>query len=238
MKYRMQAPCNTAHYAVICGGSDLLRLAILIAFLLAVSFETRGNMICGSLPNGDSPYTISTEAGNTFGTAVEFTPLVNVSFSSITLWISGYTGQDGSSLSLCLMSDGSSYGLPAGPLITIASGTSAANGGADADLSFDLAGHLCADTPYWLFLYLAVPGGGFGPDMGKFNCNWDSGGTPFGNVDIDGSEAFANFFSPSSFQPTTPAFAIVSVPEPASTFWLLIFAAASCLLWRLYRSPN
>lgn len=189
--------------------------------------------IMGNLPAGSGGYGIATEAGNTFGVALEFTPQENVSFDNVTLWISGYTGLDGSSLQLSLMQDGSSVGFPfPGPATTISTGTAAPNGGADAALTFNVSGELQAYTPYWFFLYLQVPGGGFGPDYGLYNCLWDQGGVPLGDVLINGAEYFSDGFMPSSFQSDTPAFAINSVPDSAPTWVLLLGAAGGCLLAR------
>jgi hypothetical protein len=216
--------------ANVKGFSLLAALAISFSF---VASPARASMILGNLPDNGSGYEISTEAGNTFGAALEFTPLVNVGFDSVTLWISGYTGLDGSSLSLSLMADSSSDGLPfSGPAQTIISGSMTPNDGSDAAFTFNLGGQLKSNTPYWLFLYLQVPGGGFGPDYGKFNCQWDGGGTPVGDVVINGSETYVDGFSPSSFQSDAPAFSINSVPESTSTASLLALAAGCGLLAR------
>jgi len=188
--------------------------------------------IYGYLPSGSGGYAIGTEAGNTFGVAVEFTPQENVTFSSVTLWISGYTGLDGSSLQLSLMGDGSSIGFPPGPASTIGTGTATANNGSDAAFAFSLAGELQARTAYWLFLYLEVPGGGSGANYGQFNCLWDQGGIPAGNVVIDGSEYFADGFLSSSFQTDAPAFGINSVPDEAPTAAMLIVSLGSLFLLR------
>jgi hypothetical protein len=195
--------------------------------------DAMANLVVGDLPSGGRQFEISTEAGNTFGTAVEFTPLQNVDFGNVTLWLSGYTGLNGSSLVLSLMQDTSAEGLPfSGPGAAMATGSAAANNGSDAAFTFNLGGQLKASTPYWLFLYLQVPGGGVGPGYGQFNCYWDGGGAPVGDGVIDGSESFADGFYPSSLQSAAPAFSLNSVPELTSTALLLALAIGGCLLSR------
>jgi hypothetical protein len=207
--------------------------AVLSSGFLFVPSEARANLIMGNLPAGGGGYTIATEAGNTFGAAVEFTPLSNVAFDSVTLWISGYNGLGGSLLYLSLLGDSSSYGFPfSGPAGTIATGSAAPNNGSDAAFTFNFGGQLSANTPYWLFLYLQVPNGGTGPDYGKFNCYWDGGGTTAGGVIINGSETYADGFSPGSIQSGAPAFSINSVPDATSTASLLALAAGCCLFAR------
>ncbi|MGA2245991.1 MAG: VPDSG-CTERM sorting domain-containing protein [Verrucomicrobiota bacterium] len=218
------------------------RLCLIIAIIsgsLLLCGGINASPIYGNLPTGSGGYEISTEAGNTFGVAAEFTPQENVTFSSITLWVSAYTGLDGSSLQLSLMQDGSSIGLPfPGPANTIGTGTAPANDGSDAAFAFSFAGQLQAHTPYWLFLYLQVPGGGFGTGYGQFNCRWDQGGTPTGNVVINGSESYADGFLPSSFQSEAPAFAINGVPDVASTAVMLIISFGSLVLVRRHLRGN
>lgn len=213
---------------------------LVFACIWATLLEARANLILGNLPPGGAGYGISTESGNTFGAAVEFTPLSDVSFDNVTLWLSGYNGLDGSSLSLSLMNDNSVYGFPSKePAATLATGSATPNDGSDAAFTFALSGQLQANTPYWLFLYLQVPGGGFGPNNGRFNCHWDGGGDTVGNVIIDGSEAFANDFLPSSFQTQAPAFALNTVPDHGATALLLALAIGCCMLFvRRYRSQN
>lgn len=212
--------------------------ALLAASILLVPAAARANLLVGNLPAGGAGYAISTAAGNTFGRAVEFTPLQDGCFSSVTLWISGYNGLGGSTLSLALM-DTSADGFPvSGPGQTIADASAAPNDGTDAAFTFNMAGQLNANTPYWLFLYLQVPGGGIGPNYGNFNCYWDSGGTPTGDGVVNGSEAFVNGFYPPSFQSGAPAFSINSVPELPPTAALLAMAAGCCLIARHYWRRN
>lgn len=204
-----------------------------MASLLAAPLDTNASLLIGNLTDGSSGALIATEAGNTFGSATEFTPSQNLAFDSTTLWISGYNGLDGSVLSLSLMADNSAYGLPfSGPAATIASATAAANDGSDAAFDFNLGGQLKANTPYWLFLYLEVPNGGFGENYGQYNCFWDGGGNPIGNVTINGSEVFADGFNPASFHSDAPAFALNSVPEQTSTALLLGLGLGGCALVR------
>jgi len=219
-----------------------LSLAVALIGYSELSCSTKASPIYGNLPAGSGTFGIATEAGNTFGIAVEFTPQVNVDFNCITLWLSGYTGLDGSSLQLSLMQDGSSIGFPfPGPATTVASGTAPANNGAEAAFNFSLQGQLQANTPYWLFLYLQVPNGGTGINYGNYNCLWNQGGDSTGNIVIDGSEEFADGFLPSSFQSDSPAFAINAVPEISSAGALLAISLGACFLARRQlgrRSPK
>ncbi len=196
-------------------------------------YSSKANQVFGSLPSGNGGYGISTEGGNTFGVAVQFTTQQAVDFSSVTLWVSGYTGLDGSSLQLSLLQDTSSMGYScSGPGNIISTATTAANSGADAAFNFSLSGQLQADTTYWLFLYLEVPGGGIGSDYGRFNCSWDRGGSSTGNITVNGSEDFADGFDSSSFDSDSPAFAFSAVPDLVSTGSAMAVSLGCLALYR------
>jgi hypothetical protein len=220
---------------VLNGTRRIHRLVCLLAGVclnLLFPLESKANWM-GNLPGAGNGHSIATEAGNTFGTAAEFTPLQNIQFNSVTLWLSGYTGLDGSVLYLSVLNNysGTPFPQPGG---TIAIGSAKPNDGSDGAVTFDLSGNLQASTQYWLFLYLWVPGGGFGPDYGLFNCYWDGGGKATDNVLVNGSEEYINGFSPGTYKSDAPAFAINSVPEVTSTASLLTLAGFGGLFARRF----
>jgi hypothetical protein len=201
-------------------------LQVLTVFILVAPLGARADTLFGNLPASDGNsggFSISTKADNTFGQAVEFTPLQDVSFDSVTLWLNGFTGrglysgQIGVNLSLNLMTDGSSYSPPlppSGPAEVMATAYAPPNDGSDAAFTFDLSGSLQANTPYWLFAYLCTTGV---DPMDAYNCYWDNAGATAGDVDINGSAYFEDG-SFGALQSGAPAFALISVvPEPSST---------------------
>ncbi len=199
---------------------QVLTVCVLVAPLGAKADTLLGNPPAGGGDSGG--FSISTEADNTFGQAVEFTPLQDVSFDSVTLWLNGFTGrgldsgQIGVNLSLNLMTDASAYSPPilaGGPAAVMASADAPPNDGSDAAFSFDLSGSLQANTPYWLFAYLCPTGA---DPADAYNCYWDNAGTTAGDVDINGSAYFVDG-SFGALQSGAPAFALISaVPEPSS----------------------
>lgn len=211
---------NNIHRLTLMAVS-LFTLTLLTSRSAQAQTQTMGNPPAGS---GSGGVLIATEDFNTEGYAVGFTPLQNVGFDSVTVWLNGYTGQSlfpnwgvgGVTLSVNLMTDASSYSPPlwfSGPAAIIATAYAAPNNGSDAAFTVDLSGSLQANTPYWLFLYLeaGLPDG--------YDCYWDLGGTPVGDVVINGSEHFEDG-SFSSLGSVAPAFALNSpspaVPEPST----------------------
>lgn len=215
-------------------------LMVLTTLALVRPLTSRADIILGNLPSSTGNtggFAIGTEAANTFGWAVEFTPLQNISFDSVTLWVNGFTGkgadsgQVGANLSLNLMEDASTIGYPLpGPTAIIATAYAPPNDGSDAAFAFNLSGSLGANTPYWLFLYLGLTG----PNASDaYSCYWDSGGAPVGDVIVDGSDSFAV----GSFEPQSgsPAFALNSsstgsvpaVPESYTAIGTALLLATS-----------
>jgi hypothetical protein len=205
---------------------------ILTAVLLPAATNAQSG-IFGNTPTGGVAFSMIAESGaNGSGGAVAFTPTEDFDFTSVTVWLSGYTGLDlygnmDQSLFAGIWTSGAAY--PGGsqqPLVEIDSlGAPAPNDGslapfALANLSPTTLLH--AGTEYWLFISENTGGSAaVGPQ-------WVGGNNPVGNAVYDGSEVFQfpMGFAPSS---ATPAFSIndiYSTPEPGT----ISFASLSLLL--------
>ena len=165
------------------------------------------------------------------GGAVEFTPTANINLSSVTLWLSGYTGQFGQSIYASIWDNGGSS--PYAPLMSFNSPSH--NDGSLSAFTFfnpsvnpynnpSLSTVLSANTAYWLVvtagdtMRYTYSGGG-----------WVGGGTPTGNALFDVTafyNVFGGWFDAST---TLPAFylhdstpSIAPVPEPSSLALLSI----------------
>lgn len=206
------------------------RIALLAvaAVSVATAFAARADVsVFGNSPNGNNGYTLSVYNGlGLSGGAVEFTPTENINLSSVTLWLSGYTGQFGQSIYANIYTS-SSANQPYGPYLSLASAPH--NNGSLAAFNFsspsanpynDPAGStvLTADTTYWL---VVTAGGSAGNSM--VGANWVGGTTPGGAAILNGVDNYYTYngiFSPGS---TLPAFSlndstfiIQEVPEPGS----------------------
>lgn len=209
-------------------------LAALTASFLTPAMAANTGGLFGNSPTGGSAFDFIANGGMASGGAVTFTPLHDFSFTSITVWLTGYTGLDmygnsNQSFYAGIYSD-DSINEPGytseqpGALIT-GLDAPAPNDGSQAAFEFvNLSPEtvLQANTKYWLFIYENT--------SGSFNYDsypqWVEGSSPVGDgVVYNGSQDFwAHGFSPSS---ATPAFAINAVPEPGPT---AIFVVA-LLIW-------
>jgi hypothetical protein len=202
---------------------------ILAAFFLAtvsaswgVPFVSNAQSVeFGNCPTGGGVFDFIANGGYSSGAAVAFTPVQNITFGGVTIWLTGYTGKDnyGNSNQSFYAGIYNSYpnspGNPSQPFQEIASLCAPApNDGSLAAFTFanlSPTTTLQANTQYWLFVYEDT--------SGSYNYNdypqWVAGDSPMGNALYDGSETFSSFsFSPSS---DTPAFAVNAVPEPGTT---------------------
>jgi len=188
--------------------------------------------VFGNSPSdGMSAFSIAaSSSGETFGGAVGFTPDANMSLSSVTLWLNGYTGNNNQSMyaEICEHVDPFEQGNQPGEVIATLS-TPAANNGSTAAFRFtDASGALTLDSgqEYWLAIFAVVPS----PAAGFVSSEWVQGGEPMGSAVYDGAEGFSagSFYDSSA----TPAFSINSsdsaavsiapVPEPSSVALMII----------------
>jgi len=183
--------------------------AYILPLLVAVSLTAKADVpVFGNTTNVGEAFTISaTASGESFGGAVAFTPLENISVTSVTLWLDGYTGEHDQAF--CAGIYENEFNMPGLPVAAL--NIPPPNDGSRAAFTFTDAAEpatLEAGQEYWLFIYGAVP----------TNCPqsmsvaWVNGGAPTGDSVYDGSEAFsASTFGDS---PDMPAFTINTVPEP------------------------
>ena len=174
------------------------------------------------------------------GGAVGFTPQNNFDVSSVTLWLSGYTGQFGQKVDVSIW--GSYNNAPSTPLFYFGSATP--NNGSLAAFTFsdptanpfdDPSGitAISANTEYWL---VATAQGAPGDYIE--GANWVGGSTPSGSLQFDGADnydVYGGSFSPSS---ALPAFALndssvesaaAAAPEPG----VISLMSLPLLLWSL-----
>ena len=165
------------------------------------------------------------------GGAVGFTPDGNIDLSSVSLWLTGYTGQSGQTIHVSIWdnSPGSTDNHPWAPVLSL--GSASPNNGSLAEFTFsspsanpynDPSGStvLSANTEYWL-----VVTAGAGPGNCTTDAGWVNGTTPTGNAIFDASETYnvnGGSFDPSSAMPafsinSDSPFSINEVPEPGST---------------------
>jgi hypothetical protein len=180
--------------------------------------------------NGNAFTIAASSSGQTFGGAVGFTPTADMSLSSVTLWLNGYTGQNGQTYSaeICDNLDPFSQGNQPGQVIATLNTPTANNGSTKAFKFTDASGSVTLDAgeEYWLAIFAVVPS----PEAGFVSSEWVQGQTPTGCAVYDGAEGFSgsSFYASSA----TPAFSInsldssaisiVPVPEPSSLTLMII----------------
>ncbi len=216
--------------------------SILMGFVLNTVSEAQP-VLFGNSPNDETGFTMYAQsAANGSGGAVAFTPLQDLTFGSITVWLTGYTGLDlygqmNQSFYAGIYTDNSEYlGSPGfgtaenQPFQQILSlNVPSPNDGSLAGFNFsnpfpEITLH--ADTTYWLFIYENTGG--------SLNINnpphWVGGGDFAGNAVYNGSDSFA---FPVGFTPSSviPAFAINPVPEPGVTALIAVSFLCFCA-WR------
>jgi hypothetical protein len=196
-----------------------------------------------------SAYSIgASSSGETFGAAVGFTPDANMSLSSVTLWLNGFTGQNGQTYSaeICENVDPFSQGNQPGEVIATLNTPAANNGSTKAFKFTDASGSLTLDAgqEYWLAIFGVVPS----PQAGFVSSEWVQGADPIGSAVYDGAEGYSGgmFYTSSA----TPAFSLNSsdpsaisiapVPEPSSVTLMIIPALLGAgrkfYTWRKSRS--
>jgi hypothetical protein len=199
-----------------------VRLIALLALLVNFFTAARAQGVFGNnpTPDGAGVFSFVADGGIAGGGAVAFTPLHDFTVSSITIWLTGYTGLDmygnaNQSFYAGIYSDQltieSGYTNDQPGTLLVSLDAPAPNDGSLAAFTFASTSPtttLQANTKYWLFIYEAT--------SGSFNYDsypqWVEGDTPAGDALYDGAQSFwASTFSPSS---DTPAFTINAVPEP------------------------
>ncbi len=212
-------------------------LVAAIATILGISAHA-SNPLFGNSPDGGFGFSIVDYNGMAMsGGAVEFTPQGSLDLGSITLWLSGYTGQSGQSIDASIWS--SSRNAPGVPLINFQSPT--ADDGSSAAFTFSSPSVnpydvpsgstvLSGNTAYWLVVTAQGRPGNY-----IDAASWVGGSVPTGVAVYDGADTYnvsGGIFSASS---DTPAFSIndnsnsspiflESVPEPG-TMSLMAVAA-------------
>jgi hypothetical protein len=145
---------------------------------------------------------------NPQGGAIGFTPATNIAVTSVTIWLTGYNGQNGQGYTMALFNAEYSTtpptNQPAGYDAIASFNTPPPNDGTTAAFTFTNASGatvLQANQTYWLFI------GGYGTSTAVL-ANWEDGGTPTGIAAYYGAEAETNdsYVSISA----TPAFTINS----------------------------
>ncbi len=196
--------------------------------LVIISFSLCGPAISFSQRVSDAGF-------NDFGFSEMFTPQQTLSFSSICLTVTSYTDytymnppQD-STLELEISDNDENYIYPIPYPVPFASGSATINSGTGVNYCFDLAGSLCANTDYWLTLWLTGPDGDY-----AIYANWDAAvfqSTAAQNILVDGSESVNG--SPLAYSSATPV-SITAVPEPSTMpFYSLAFLSSIVPLKRL-----
>src|ERR1700722_6524022 len=213
------------------------KFSLVLATLVSVSLSLAARAdtsVYGNLPNNGSGFSLVAYNGLSMsGGAVEFTPTENIDLSSVTLWLSGYTGQYGQSIYANIWE--SYNNNPYTPYINLASASP--NSGSVAAFTFgspsvnpytDPSGStvLAANTSYWLVVTA-------GEHTGSYTtaASWVGGGVLGGPALFNASDSYnvnGASFSPSS---DLPAFSlndanaqvtIQEVPEPGSMAMLSV----------------
>lgn len=207
------------------------RTVSFIAGLLFVSALTANadSPVFGNSPGGSGAFSLSFASGNIWGGAVLFTPTEDISLSSVTLWLSGYNGQNGITPSVGIYD---SFQLPNSMFEmgseVVSLNTPAANNGLTSAFTFSDSSRavLKAHQDYWLFAYGLW--GGSGPNYGGAASYWEAGGTPIGNAIFDQADYFNNgglsqtaFIPAFSINSNSPG-TISAVPEPGTVALLTI----------------
>lgn len=192
-------------------------IPMVLVMLLATCLMTKADVpVFGNFPNGSSGFDIvAYNTSMNIGAAVEFTPLEDIDVSSVTIWLSGYSGIYGQTMyaSICSNNPHNTFGTaangPGGALLTLTS--AAPNDGSLAAFTFSGSAILSANTSYWLVLDSEETQIAPAPAQ----ADWVGGGAPTGDAIYDGSVVYSYLPSPSiNTSSIVPAFTINAVPEP------------------------
>jgi hypothetical protein len=216
------------------------RIASLVVVSLIACLAARADAPAfgNSFNNGSSAFSLATYGQLSLsGGAVGFTPEGNIDLTSVSLWLSGYTGQYGQSIDVSLWNSnpantgfantGNAGSFPWSPVITLQS--AAANDGSLAEFTFDASSStvLSANTEYWL---VVTAGAHAGNNM--TGASWLAGGTPVGDAIYDGAESYNVSGSAFDTSSALPSFsintdadsltAVTAAPEPSSVALMMI----------------
>jgi hypothetical protein len=197
------------------------KLEFVLAALLCACLTARSDVsVFGNSPADGSEFSLAFASGNSFGGAVGFTPAQDINVTSVTLWLSVYTGQNGVVPTASLCENDPFTDQPGEQIASLTA--PAPNDGTLAPFTFLVASGqpvLQANQEYWIFVYGSWNGqtnfGGENPDP-----SWAAGGTPTGAASFDGSEFFydGNFSS----YPGQAAFTVNAAPEPRCAQFLIV----------------
>jgi hypothetical protein len=206
---------------------------LMALFVVAALSAKASGPVFGNSPDGGNGFSLVAYNGLSMsGGAVGFTPTENISLTSVTLWLTGFTGQNGQTINVSIWDNSGS--APYAPLMTL--GAPAANNGSLGAFTFDNPVINPADDPshstvlsanreYWLVVTAGDPFG---------NCldssTWVGGGMPTGNAIFDAADSYNVYGGSFCDSSSLPAFAIDDpnpgvanpVPEPGSLALLSI----------------
>jgi hypothetical protein len=219
------------------------------ALFLATGVAAKADVsVFGNSPNGGNGFGIAVyNQLSLSGGAVEFTPSQNIDLSSVTLWLSGYTGQYGQSIYANIWQN-SSANAPYTPYLSL--GSSSHNDGSLAAFTFssllanpytDPTGStvLSANSSYWLVVTASGQPGNY-----MAGADWVGGNAPTGPATYDGADNYNVYGGSFSSSSSLPAFSLNSessptflqeVPEPGTTA-LMSIPAIMGIGRKLYRS--
>lgn len=220
----------------------------LASLLATVSLSVRadGPIYGNSLGNGSGFSLVTYNGLSMSGGAVAFTPDENLDLSSVSLWLSGYTGQNGQNIDVSIWGDYNSS--PSEPLINF--GSASPNDGSLDQFTFSnpsvslfsgLSGTtLSASSEYWL----VVTAGG---QPGNYieGASWAGGSDPTGAATDDGVDSYnvyGSSFDSLDSSSGSPAFSlngpdgnsVEPTPEPGtlSLFSIALLLGTANLLYK------
>jgi len=206
----------------------------MLAVILPATMSEAQSVLFGNSPAGGTGFSVSAQSPpNATGGAVAFTPSEDMSFSSITVWLSGYNGLDvfgnlNQSFYAGIWTDAApapgGVDQPQADIDPLS--VPPPNDGSLAAFTFDNLSPstiLSANTEYWLVIYENT-GGSI-----AVGSTWVGGNVPVGNATYDGSDRFS---FPAGFTSSSiiPAFEINAAPEPGA----IAFDTLSILFGGLY----
>jgi hypothetical protein len=173
------------------------------------------------------------------GGAVEFTPRQNINLSSVTLWLSDYTGQYNQTINAGIYynncgnsfnNQGTATYFPGALVLGLSS--PAPNDGSLAPFTFsDPSGStvLSANTGYWLVVTASGQPGDY-----LYDSNWVAGETPTGDAVYDRSDNYNVNNGTFDSSSVLPAFTLNAVPEPGSAalMGLSFLLLGGCALYK------